>query len=489
MLTQIEIDGFKTFKDFKVELAPFQVIVGPNGSGKSNLFDALQLLSRLAEVDLRAAFEPSYGNPQKQRGDTYELFTRLPNGHRSDRIKIAVEMLVDRKVKDDLGSETELAYIRLRYELEIILRTGELDQLNVTHESLQSIPLEKDNWCKKYGLSHQNGWLPKSSEEQAKFITTELAPVANFGAPSSPLNIVMKALMIQLHHEGQEITRMFRAEDIQRTVLSSITNAEYPHPFAVRQEMRSWKFLHLSYEALRQPGPANGPSFISIDGSNLPSMLARMQREDKFALNDVSRDLANLVPDAVGVELTKDDILNRYTVWVKYMDERSFPSSVLSDGTLRLLALAALRNDPQFHGVLCMEEPENGVHPSTLKDIAHMLRRVATDFSDPEQVNEPLNQMLVTTHSPTFISLPDVIDKLLFANSVTLVEPGEYTIQITQMRPVVTSNSEAQLDPNTDTDETMDVYTIDQVIKYLDSQYLNEAHEQIDKVRTKMNEG
>jgi AAA15 family ATPase/GTPase len=50
MLTQIEIDGFKTFKDFKVELAPFQVIVGPNGSGKSNLFDALQLLSRLAEM-------------------------------------------------------------------------------------------------------------------------------------------------------------------------------------------------------------------------------------------------------------------------------------------------------------------------------------------------------------------------------------------------------------------------------------------------------
>jgi len=33
MITQIEIEGFKTFKDFKVELAPFQVIVGSNGSG------------------------------------------------------------------------------------------------------------------------------------------------------------------------------------------------------------------------------------------------------------------------------------------------------------------------------------------------------------------------------------------------------------------------------------------------------------------------
>jgi AAA15 family ATPase/GTPase len=74
MITQIEIDGFKTFKDFKVELAPFQVIVGPNGSGKSNLFDALRLLSLLADIDLYAAF-------QEVRGEVGELFTTLPNGH------------------------------------------------------------------------------------------------------------------------------------------------------------------------------------------------------------------------------------------------------------------------------------------------------------------------------------------------------------------------------------------------------------------------
>jgi AAA15 family ATPase/GTPase len=47
MITQIEIDGFKSFQKFKGELAPLPVIVGENGSGKSNLFDALQLLSSL----------------------------------------------------------------------------------------------------------------------------------------------------------------------------------------------------------------------------------------------------------------------------------------------------------------------------------------------------------------------------------------------------------------------------------------------------------
>ncbi len=64
MITQIELDGFKTFKDFKVELAPFQVIVGPNGAGKSNLFDALQLLSRLAEVDVQTAFQELRPDPK-----------------------------------------------------------------------------------------------------------------------------------------------------------------------------------------------------------------------------------------------------------------------------------------------------------------------------------------------------------------------------------------------------------------------------------------
>ncbi len=79
MITRVEIDGFKTFKDFKVDLAPFQVIVGPNGSGKSNLFDALQLLSRLVEMDLISAF-------QDMRGDASELFTKIADGQTSERI-------------------------------------------------------------------------------------------------------------------------------------------------------------------------------------------------------------------------------------------------------------------------------------------------------------------------------------------------------------------------------------------------------------------
>lgn len=55
MLTRIEIDGFKTFERFSLDLEPIQVILGQNASGKSNLFDAIRWLSNLASSDVRSS--------------------------------------------------------------------------------------------------------------------------------------------------------------------------------------------------------------------------------------------------------------------------------------------------------------------------------------------------------------------------------------------------------------------------------------------------
>ena len=55
MLTRIEISGFKSYVDLALDLPPFMVVLGPNASGKSNLFDAIRLLSRVADLDLRSA--------------------------------------------------------------------------------------------------------------------------------------------------------------------------------------------------------------------------------------------------------------------------------------------------------------------------------------------------------------------------------------------------------------------------------------------------
>lgn len=65
MLTRIEIDGFKTFERFGLDLQPFTAIVGPNASGKSNLFDAMQLLAALADHDIHSAMQGLRGEPEE----------------------------------------------------------------------------------------------------------------------------------------------------------------------------------------------------------------------------------------------------------------------------------------------------------------------------------------------------------------------------------------------------------------------------------------
>jgi AAA15 family ATPase/GTPase len=72
MLTYLKINGFKSFHNFEMVFTPLTVIAGANASGKSNLFDALRLMSNLAEVDnLKKAFQED-----SQRGNFIEQFTQ-----------------------------------------------------------------------------------------------------------------------------------------------------------------------------------------------------------------------------------------------------------------------------------------------------------------------------------------------------------------------------------------------------------------------------
>ena len=93
MITKIKINGFKSFHNFEMSFTPFTIIAGTNASGKSNLFDALELLSKLAESDnIKKAL-------QSQRGDFLELFSMYDRDIYADYMEFEVEMLVNQKVK------------------------------------------------------------------------------------------------------------------------------------------------------------------------------------------------------------------------------------------------------------------------------------------------------------------------------------------------------------------------------------------------------
>jgi predicted ATPase len=143
MLTRIEIDGFKSFDEFALDVPPFLAIVGPNTAGKSNLFDALQLLSHLADKDLRSAFSALRGRP-------FELFRRRGDGTTVDTMTLAAEVLLAPDVTDPWGSVVPTTKTRLRYEVTIVSRESApgVSRPFVAREAAYQIKGSEDRWIR-----------------------------------------------------------------------------------------------------------------------------------------------------------------------------------------------------------------------------------------------------------------------------------------------------------------------------------------------------
>ena len=428
MLTRIELDGFKSFEEMSLDLAPFAVILGPNASGKSNLFDAIRFLSQLASGDLRAAC-------RGLRGEPHELFRRGPDGEPGTRMRLAVEVLLEPWVRDSWGQEFELAHSRLRYgvEIERVQDKRGIERLVVAREEARALLRSEDPW--PLAGTASDAFRAASLKYPEHGRTPLLETVERDGKTS-----------VQIHQDIRE-GRVWPAEAVESTVLSSITSAEFPHLYALREELRSWRFLQLDPASLRRPSPTIAPEVLTPDGSNLAAVLARIQAETsseqqpRGVLAEISAALAALIPGVTGVSVQEDTRSREYHVDIALRDGRPFSSRVVSDGTLRVLALLTALHDPRHRGLICFEEPENGVHPMRLKALMHRLQDLVTDPTQHEQPQGPLSQILMNSHSPVVLSALRErwgrASEVIFADVVSVADPATQTLtRKTRLRPI-----------------------------------------------------
>jgi predicted ATPase len=454
MITRLYLDGFKTFRDFTIEFAPFTVIAGTNASGKSNLFDALNLLSRLAETDLRSAFS-------QQRGEAVELFTSYGPDQFAPQLHFEVDMLIDRVVEDNWGGSADLKYTRLRYELVIRRETNErgMDDLKVVREQLTNLKHLEDPWVRKHlPAANIERWRPKvSAGKRGKpYITTE---------------VVNGVITIKLLQDGKAGGRETPANLVAQTVLSGITSVDFPHAFAAKEEMRSWRFLQLNPEDLRRPSPYLDQDTISPSGAHLAAALQRIAEDDPYLLKRISRRLNALIPSITSVSVLDDKVGKQYLVQMRGPDQRVFSSRVMSEGTLRLLVLCALLYDERHKGLICFEEPENGVHPLRLREMMDLLLDLSVDFTDE---GDQLRQVIVNTHSPVLLAAMGELDgerrrtlvwfSQLVTHTFTDQQGQRMQFQATRMLPV---DWAAQL--SMDVTEQEDKIARNQAIEYLNS--------------------
>ena len=437
MITYIKINGFKSFHNFEMEFAPFTVIAGANASGKSNLFDALTLLSRLAETDnLKRAFG-------EQRGEFIELFTQYGDDNYATEIEFVVEMLVNKNIKDAWGNDSKLKYTRLRYEITIarISNLTGIQEVKVVKENLFKINHQDDIWASNIIPNKSlEFWKPKvvTGKRGVPYLET----IIENGIPTT----------ILVPQDGSSgFKKSFPLSYAPRTVLSTIDTVEFPHVLAAKEEMKSWKFLQLNPEDLRQAtSKNNGEDTISVSGKNLAAALFRIKQNDKYSLKEISRKLNSFLPNFTEVDVVDDNENKQYLIKLKDVDKNEFSSRVLSEGTLRILALCILEFDEKHTGLLCFEEPENGIHPFRIKAMTELLKDLSVDFNE---VEIPLRQVIVNTHSPVLVGNMDTWknDKNVsiwyaqMRTTISDINGDRLKINSTKISPVVKDNSLLQL--------------------------------------------
>lgn len=388
MITRLEVDGFKSLRDFAVDLEPFTVFIGPNSAGKSNVLEALALLSRLASHPIPEAFKRGRGRPSDQ-------FTRA-GSETAQIMRFAVEFLAYGRYRPGHPPSPE-AQSRYRYELTIerqALASG-TERLLARDERLRAMRSDQDSWI-------------RDRPEFTKYATYEDEGADIFASLVDPSSANQRIIGLLSNSSAGSVVPP------SHTALSHIWDGRVDQ---LRANLESCRTLQIGTARLGEPSDRMDSGDLAPDASNLPTVLASLPPS---LLGEIRADLVALVPGIASFDVVPDGDEMRIDFELSGGDR--MPARLVSDGTLRILVLlTALRLEPRPY-LACIEEPENGIYPGRLRALLELFKEeTMRQYDDPEALarfDEQLHragatglytnllptQILLTTHSPVILA-------------------------------------------------------------------------------------
>ena len=364
MITSFSLKNFKSYKEAEMPLAMLTLFIGPNASGKSNALEAIRLLSLLSKGARLDDIEKGVHGPGGYlRGESANLFRdagqALEIGCRMEgilwdwnRLSIQVGLISDHLALTDefVSKEAKLGPIFL-YRVEGSAKNAISDEVILV----------------RY-YNFREGEMPQ-------------IPCSN-----------RQAIFFQLETPGR-----FREEDPEsQFVIPSVAKS-------IRTNLRNVVFLEPRPEKMR------GYSYLKDDvmmedGRNLSSVLYKICNGKDLYERDQMLKFVRSLPeqDIVEIRFIKTE---RNDVMVRLVEsfggkESVFDAPVLSNGTLRVLAVGATLLSAPQGSLVVIEEIDNGVHPSRAERLILQIKEISEDRS---------LRVLLTSHNPALLdALPDV---------------------------------------------------------------------------------
>ena len=321
-----------------LEFGPLNVLIGPNGSGKSNFIEVIGLL-KAAPKELTA--------PVIAGGGISNWIWRGENSTPPTSKPVSAE--IEAELDYPGGKQPlrhSLAFTEKGHRFEVIDERVEFEK-----------PIAGGG-----------------AEVEVHFEWRD-------GRPSLPV-------------ENLNRPRLLLFDDRQKSILSQLRDP-YHYPaltwlgdiYPRMRLYREWSFGRNTPPRLPQDA-ALPNDFLIEGGQNLGLMLNRLKREPT-AKNQFLNSVRQLYEGVVDFDV----IIEGGTVQVILQEGNNIvPAVRLSDGTLRYLCLLAILCHPTPPPLVCLEEPELGLHPDILPGLADLLREASGRC-----------QLIVTTHSDTLV--------------------------------------------------------------------------------------
>ncbi len=387
MITLIEALNFRCFKYIRQELGPFHVLVGPNASGKTAFFDILKFLHYLVKDDLETAYKHWSEN-------FFDLFW----GREGGSFEIAVEVKIPDDVREKIPQHIIFNSLQdhdtIRYEIRISFDQDHNELFMYNEQSFWKRSIQNSNIDvqSSYMIPHNNTIITKEIDTQKPYIFRHKendsyrveVNMFDTGIPSSG---------------GYGIYRDHFKKSNFRIVMDDFLGPTYHwFKYLLSENIHVYE---IDAASIMKPAPPMKGSHLASDGSNLSWVVENFKKKYPDDFQEWLEHIQTALPDIHDIRaVVRPEDRNCYLM-LKYRNELEVPSWMVSEGTLRLLALTLIVYLPDAKGIYLIEEPENGIHPLAIDTIMQSLQSIYN------------GQALITTHSPTIVSLVEKLEQIL----------------------------------------------------------------------------
>lgn len=378
-ITKIEISNFKSFDNQSIHLNDFNLLVGANASGKSNLVQAFQFLRDIVNHGLENAIS-------LQGGVEY-----LQNIKIAQSQPLSFRIIMQGESKGFWpGRHQESQSIKIyKIDYKFSLKFYENESGYTVDQDKMTVNCSMEYGKKLEIPGVKSDPMPDSRKFSIKFSNLD-----------GTLRIVSNNLDMDMEPPLLDDAPIFRNTPYDEKALLIESPIVGLYLQSALGGFRNIGIYDFDPKLSKKPVPLTDLSELASDGSNLTVVLNKIMgiKEYRRSFLNLFRDLLPFIHD-INVEKAMDKSIF-FRIREKYAKEEGLPASLISDGTINIIALiiALYFQLP----MVVIEEPERNIHPYLISRVMDMFREASKN-----------RQILATTHNPEMVKHADLENLLL----------------------------------------------------------------------------